>query len=199
MSDAEKYQSYEKGSEELVAVLVEDHMGWATSIAKSVARSWNLDWQIDGLDGGAYEGLLFCARRYDASTGVPFRAYARRRIHEASTEEARKSKSWQRGTSMGASVEQDSREISAKLFDVFPSLRDGVLPSTEAPGEDGWRMSIRQMLSGASIIAAFEASGSDNPEIAAEYKRLLEVIASLEPIHQAILWGVYWQGKSMRG
>ena len=200
METAEEYKGFEAGSDKLVARLVEENMGWATSIAKAVARAWNMDWQLDGLDGGAYEALLFCARRYDPVRGVPFRAYARRRIHEASTQEARKSKSWQLGVGANTQAEQDAREISAKLFDVFPELRDGLMPASGEgeSGEDAMRSSVRQMLAGASLIAAFKEAGIGNPESAVEYKRLLSVMAALDPVHQAIIWAVYWQGQSMR-
>ena len=197
METAEQYKGFEAGSDALVAKLVEENMGWTTSIAKAVARAWNMDWQLDGLDGGAYEALLFCARRYDPIRGVPFRAYARRRIHEASTQEARKSKSWQQGVGSNTQAEQDAREISAKLFDVFPELRDGLLPIGDGDGDD-MRSSVRQMLAGASLIAAFREAGVNNPESAVEYKQLLGVMSSLDPVHQAIIWAVYWQGQSMR-
>ena len=197
MEKSEDYRGFEAGSDELVAKLVEDNMGWATSIAKSVARAWNLDWQLDGLDGGAYEALLFCSRRFDPARGVPFRAYARRRIHEASSQEARKSKSWQQGVGANTQAEQDSREISARLFEIFPELRDGLLPAA-SDGEETVRTSVRQMLAGASLLAAFRDAGIQNPESALEYKGLLSVMAALEPVHQAILWAVYWQGQSMR-
>jgi DNA-directed RNA polymerase specialized sigma subunit len=199
MSTVEEYQGLEPGSDALVAKLVEENMGWATSIAKAVARAWNMDWQLDGLDGGAYEALLFCARRYDPARGVPFRAYARRRIHEASTQEARKSKSWQQGVGTNSQAEQDAREVSAKLFDVFPELRDGLLPVGDSEGgEDAMRSSVRQMIAGASLIAAFREAGIGNPESAVEYKQMLQVMAALDPVHQAIIWAVYWQGQSMR-
>lgn len=200
MSTENQYLELEIGSDELVNKLVEEHMGWATSIAKAVARSWNMDWQLDGLDGGAYEALLFCARRYDPARGVPFRGYARRRIHEGCTEEARKSKSWQRGTGSDSPGEQEAREISAKLFDVFPELRDGLLPASAEEGQSdaSVRTSIRQLLAGASLIAAFQQSGSENPEIALEYKRLIEILSHLEPVHQHIVWAVYYKGQSMR-
>lgn len=200
MSTENEYQAYEPASDELVNKIVEDHMGWATSIAKAVARAWNMDWQLDGLDGGAYEALLFCARRYDPSRGVPFRGYARRRIHEGCTEEARKSKSWQRGTGTNSQAERDAREVSARLFDVFPELRDGVLP-TSHEGDDSEasvRSSIRQLLAGASLIAAFQESGTENPEVALEYKRLIELLSQLESVHQHIVWAVYYKGQSMR-
>ena len=211
MTSTEEYKDLTPGSDALIERIVTDHLGWATSIAKSVARSWNMDWQLDGLDGGAYEGLLFCARRFDPSRGVPFRGYARRRIHEACTEEARKSKSWQRGTGTSSQQEQDAREVSAKLFDVFPELRSGYLPGSEDDGSGGGgssgggggedstvRGSVRQLLAGASLLAAFQESGTENPEIALEYKRLITAMASLEPVHQLITWCIYYKGQSMR-
>lgn len=196
----ENYQSYQAGSEALVEKLVQDHMGWATSIAKAVARAWNMDWQLDGLDGGAYEALLFCARRFDPTRGIPFRGYARRRIHEACTEEARKSKTWQLGTGSESDADQETREISAKLLDVFPELREGLLPPSAEEGESEMsiRNSIRQLLTGASLIAAFNESVSDNPELALEYKRLVQLLARLEPVHQQIIWAIYYKGQSMR-
>ncbi len=199
MDNLEEYQKHEPGSDGLVNLLVEEHLGWATSIAKSVARAWNLDWQLDGLDGGAYEALLFCARRYDPVRGVPFRGYARRRIHEASTQEARTSKSWQRGTGASTEADQEARELSAKLFNIFPELREGLLPGSSDSGETvSVRSSIRQLLAGASMIAAFEQSGAANPEVATEYKRLLGTLSELEPVHQEIVWAVYYKGQSMR-
>ncbi len=198
MDRDETYIAYEQGSDEIINKLTEDHLGWAKSIAKAVARAWNLDWQLDGLDGGAYEGLLFCARRYDPKQGVPFRAYARRRIHEAATEEARKSKSWSRGVGAHNSAEQEAREISVSLFNIFPELREGLLPVDTEDSEDSMRTSIRQLLTGASLLAAFQESGTDNPEIATEYKNLVRVMASLDSVHQMLIWAVYWKDQSMR-
>lgn len=198
MEKNEDYRAYTPGSEEIVTKLIEDHLGWATSIARAVARAWNLDWQLDGLDGGAYEGLLFCARRFDPSMGVPFRAYARRRIHEAATEEARKSKSWQRGVGSNSPEEQDAREISATLFNVFPELREGLLPVGFEGDEGDMRSSVRQLLAGANLIATCREQAADNPETLAQQGELLGVIRELEQVHQLILWSVYWNGQSMR-
>ena len=198
VSSVEELKKYVVGSDEIIARLVEENMGWAQAIARSVARAWNLDWQLDGLDGGAYEGLLFCARRYDPSMGVPFRAYARKRIHEASSEEARKSKAWQRGVGAGGDGDYEAREISFNLFDMFPELREGYLPSSESGGEDEVRSAIRNLLTSASVIAAFQENTTANPEAAVDYKRMLEGLAELEPVHQSIVWGIYWCGQSMR-
>ncbi len=194
------YAGHSAGSEDLVRTIVNENLGWSSAIARSVAKAWNLDWQLDGLDGGAYEALIFCARRFDPNMGVPFRAYARRRIHEAATEEARKSKSWQRGVGASTESEVAAREISYSLFHVFPELREGLLPVAEegTGDEDGMRRSIRQMLTSASVIAALQGFGSHSAEAAIDFKRLIELIASLESVHQEILWAIYWQGKSMR-
>ncbi len=198
MQNTEDYSGLEPGSELLVNRIVSDNMGWATAIAKSVARAWNMDWQLDGLDGGAFDALLFCSRRFDPSRGVPFRAYARRRIHEAATQEARKSKAWQKGVGTNSEADQLAREISARLFEIFPELREGMFPVGDAEGEEGVRGSVRQMLAGASLVAAFKESAVDNPELALEYKELLLTMSALDPVHQSIIWAVYWQGQSMR-
>ncbi len=201
------YIDYEPGSDEMVNKIVEDHQGWAISIARSVARSWNLDWQLDGIDGGAYEGLLFCARRYNPEMGVPFRAYARRRVHEASTSEARESKSWQKGVGAGSQVENDAREISARLLDIYEELRDGLLPTAITKDEsenenfnkeEAIRASIRQLLTSANLLSSFNESKNQNPEYAIEFKRMVNIILEMEVVHQQILWFIYWQGQSMR-
>lgn len=198
MTENHTQEDVEQASEELVEQLVSEHMGWASSIARSVARAWNMDWQLDGLDGGAYEALLFCARRYDPERGVPFKSYARRRIHEAATEEARKSRSWQKRVGANTESDQVAREISARLFEVYPELRDGVLPDVEGETLEKARDSIRQLLVSASLFASSPLVGTDSPDQALEYRELFRLLANLEPIHQQILWSVYWEGYSMR-
>ena len=82
---------------------------------------------------------------------------------------------------------------------MFPELRSGVLPTLgdDSEGGDVARSSVKQMLIGASVLAAFEEA-NDNPELIAQYKQILECIAELELVHQAIVWSVYWKGQSMR-
>lgn len=177
--------------------LVLEYRGWAESIARSVARAWNMDWQLDGLDGAAMEALIFCARRFQPDRGVPFKGYARKRIHEASTEAARKSRGWKRGLGTQSKEEHAAREISAELFNVFPELREGQLPVGEDGGDD-MRSAVRQLLVGASIAAAKQGITENLPDDLLDYKRMIVEIASLEPVHQMILWKTYWEGSSMR-
>ena len=179
--------------------LVLEHTGWAESIARSVARAWNLDWQQDGLDGAAMEALIFCSRRFSPERGVPFRGYARRRIHEASTEAARQSKGWSRDDS-GTRNERLAKEASVELLNLFPELRGGQLPGAldEASGEQGVRSSIRQLLVGATLVTTRQGLDAAGPDELLDYKKSLKFIATLELIHQLILWRMYWESESMR-
>jgi hypothetical protein len=188
-------------SEEEANALVVEHQGWAESIARAVARGWNMDWRLDGLDGAAMEALIFCSRRFDPSRGIPFKGYARKRIHEASTDAARKTKGWLRGSSGKASAEAKAREVSAELYGVFPELRDGYLPAQESgSGDDGdQRSAIRELLIGASVIATRQAASTDPlPDELLDYRRMVTVMAALEPTHQWLLYRVYWDGISLR-
>jgi hypothetical protein len=159
-----------------------------------------MDWRLDGLDGASMEALIFCSRRFDPARGIPFRGYARKRIHEAATEAARKTKGWSRASTKG-SAEARAREISAELYGVFPELRDGYLPAQEGgAGDDSDRRSaIRELLVGASIIASKQAASSDPlPDELLDYRRMVSVMALLEPTHQWLLYRVYWDGISLR-
>ena len=175
--------------------LVLEHQGWAESIARSVARAWNMDWQLDGLDGAAMEALLFCTRRFNPHLGVPFKGYARKRIHEASTEAAKKTRGWRRTKKTS---EDRSREISAQLLDVFPELRDGELPETDESGGSDPRAAIRQLLIGATLIAEAQESPNPLPDQVLDYKRMVTILTTLEPVHQLLMFRVYWDGISLR-
>lgn len=188
-------------SEEAANDLVVEHMGWAESIARAVARGWNLDWKLDGLDGAAMEALIFCSRRFDPQRGIPFKGYARKRIHEASTDAARKTKGWARTSSSKTAKEAKAQKLAMELYGVFPELRDGALPAQNAArGEDAAnRSAIRELLVGASILATKEAiAGDPQPDELMDYRRMVSVMASLEPTHQWLLYRVYWDGASLR-
>lgn len=177
-----------------------ENQGWTESIARSVARSWDLDWRLDGLDGAAMEALIFCSRRFKPDRGVPFRGYARKRIHEASTEAARKSKGWYRRSSSESGTVYKARVIAADLYSLYPELRDGELPLTEHTGsaDDDTRSALRNILVGAAFIAARQSTNSDLPDDILDYKRMIVAMAEIEPIHQELIWKIYWEGNSMR-
>lgn len=182
--------------------LVLEHQDWCEKIARAVARAWNLDWRMDGLDGAALEALIFCARRYQPARGIPFKGYARKRIHEAATEAARNSKGWNRGSGTQARSERLARAVSAELFDVFPELRAGQMPgmgdSTDK-GPSGARLAIQQLLVGASVIAAKQGLAAAQPDEMMDFKKMLMLMVDLEPVHQMLMWLLYWEGYSLRG
>jgi hypothetical protein len=178
--------------------LVTENTGWAESIARSVARAWSLDWRDDGLDGAALEALLFCARRFQPSRGVPFRGYARKRIHEAASDAARKSKGWRRGSSPG---DAKSREVSAALLALYPDLRAGELPVAGEDGGDGedlGRTAIRQLLVSATLIATRQTDTESSAEEIMDQRKMVTFMGDLDLVHRILLWKIYWEGISMR-
>ena len=183
--------------EEANALVVECRP-WAESIARAVARAWSLDWQLDGLDGAALEALIFCSRRFDTNLGVPFKGYARKRVHEASAEAAKKSRGWRRNYSK-KTPEAKAAAISYELYKAFPELRSGELPEVEGKPEDT-RASIQQMLVGASLIAAKHEIEDPSPsqETLLDIRKMIAVMVDLDPVHQLLLWKIYWEGSSLR-
>ncbi|NBW39732.1 hypothetical protein EBR25_01880 [bacterium] len=199
MSEDTPQDDQEGLSIEEANALVEEHRGWAESIARSVARGWNLDWQNDGLDGAAMEALIFCSRRFNPERGIPFRGYARRRIHEASTEAARVSKGWTRSGS-DTQFERLAKEVSIELFELFPELRSGAIPMSldQEEGDKAMRASIRQLLIGATLVTTRQGLASASLDDIVDTKRMVTFLAHLEVIHQIIIWRMYWHGDSMR-
>lgn len=185
-------------SQDEINELVEGNYAWSLSIAKNIARAWGLDFESEGLDGAAAEALLFCARRYDPEKKVPFKAYARRRIHEAASEAAKKSRGWIKPSSSLKRTEKLAREISAELFDIFPTLRAGNLP-TEDDSEQSIKVALQQLLISAALVSTKQGLSNETPEDNLEYKRVAEVLENLEPIHQELVWKIYWEGYSLRG
>lgn len=180
--------------------LVEENREWASSVTRAVARAWSLDNSTDGLESAGLEALIFCARRFKPSLGVPFRGYARKRIHEAASEEARKCKGLKRTAEEG---ESRVREVSLELLNIFPELRGGSLSfgdSDTPTGDAEMRIAIRNLLMGASLVAARQDMlSSSEPDAEVDLRRIVKTLATLEPVHQQIVWKVYWEGLSLRG
>ena len=55
------------------------------------------------------------------------------------------------------------------------------------------------MLVGANIIVARQGLAGSLPDDLLDYKRMLVVLTTLEPVHQLLIWKLYWEGLSMRG
>jgi hypothetical protein len=142
------------------------------------------------------EAILFCSRRYDPERGIPFKGYARKRIHEASSDAARKSKGWHKAGS-SSKAQQNAREVAVDLIDIFPELRSGHLPSS-GEGDDDTRSGIRQLLVGATMLSARQGIEGADPDDVLDIKKTVRLMATLEAIHQIILWRIYWETESMR-
>lgn len=187
-------------SREEADILIEENREWASAVTRSVARAWNLDNKSDGLESAGLEALIFCARRFKKDLGVPFRGYARKRIHEAASEEARKIKGLKRHAEDG---ESRVREVSLELLNIFPELRSGGLPfgdTDSATGDSEMRSAIRNLLMGASLVAAKQDMISNSePDAEVDLKKIVKTLATLDPVHQIIVWKVYWEGLSLRG
>lgn len=95
--------------------LVLEHLDWARGIAAAVAHKLPSWFTADDLTGPAEIGLIQAAERYQASTGVPFRAYARTRVYGACVDSARRREYKERGhQSLDEAVvgEDGPREVS---------------------------------------------------------------------------------------
>ena len=180
--------------------LVLEHKAWAEGIARAVARAWKLDWKLDGMDGAAFEALIFCSRRYSPDRGVPFKSYSRKRVHESSTDAARASKGWKRGAGTNSRTERLARAVSADLINIFPELKSGLLPMEQNSGEttQGQRIAIQQLLIGASIVTTRQGIESATPSERLDYKRMVKKMVVLHAVHQDLIWKVYWEGTSLR-
>ena len=80
-------------------------------------------------------------------------------------------------------------------------MREGRLPIREGSGNDDgdMRSAIRELLVGASVVATRQAIANDPlPDDLLDYKRMVGVMAALEPLHQWLLYRVYWDGLSLR-
>jgi len=192
---------YETLSIEDANQLVLDNRVWAEGVARAVARAWNLDWDLDGLDGAAMEALIFCARRFNPERGIPFKGYARRRIHEAATEAARRCRGWKRNAYAskkdGSKPRGRSQEVAIGLLNVYPELRSGSMFGGDEGGEI--RSNVRQLLMSATLIASTDSLDEPSAEEILDLKTILNIITTLELIHQLIIWKVYWEGLSLRG
>lgn len=100
-----------------------------------------------------------------------------------------------------SAAERRAQELSAELYGVYPELRDGRLPISEPSGNEDAdaRSAIRELLIGASLIATREAIAEGPlPDELMDYRRMVTVMAVLEPVHQLLLYKVYWDGISLR-
>jgi hypothetical protein len=93
-----------------------------------------------------------------------------------------------------------ARELSAEILHIFPELREGRLPAVEVSAavyKGDRRSSIRQILVGAALLSAHQVGGLDFDE-SVDYKSAVQLMATLDVVHQMLLYSIYWEGTSLR-
>ncbi|MGB0722221.1 MAG: RNA polymerase sigma factor FliA [Gammaproteobacteria bacterium] len=106
MSAVKQYLDVQQGSTD---ELVLGHRDLVHQIAHHLRARLPASVQVDDLTQAGMEALLTCARGYDASTGVPFAAYARPRVRGAMIDELR------RGNWTPRSIHAKARAISQAI------------------------------------------------------------------------------------
>lgn len=122
--------------------LIEQHIVWARRIAAKVAGSLPTWFTVDDLIGPAELALVETAAEYDPSRGIPFRAYAIRRIEGACLDSARRNEYRERAH--GELTEEI--QVIAETEPETPFSRAPYLPNLK-PGlvwEYAWRLPIEQ-------------------------------------------------------
>jgi RNA polymerase sigma factor (sigma-70 family) len=74
-----------------------EHLDWARGIARHVSTTLPTWFAYEDLAGAAEIGLLQAAERWNPSHGVPFRAFAARRVHGACMDAVRRREYRERG------------------------------------------------------------------------------------------------------
>jgi RNA polymerase sigma factor for flagellar operon FliA len=103
--------------------LAVDHLGWATSIARKIARRVPQWIGRDDLEGAAMMGLVEATRRFQPSRGQTFAAFAERRIRGAVLDELR------RGDIMSRQARQSARKVKEAVRELEQQL--GRAPARE--------------------------------------------------------------------
>jgi RNA polymerase sigma factor for flagellar operon FliA len=141
--------------------LVMEHVSLVKTLAQRLAQRLPSQVQVSDLISVGVLGLIDAAGRYKASTGVPFDAFARRRVHGAMLDSLREldwaPRSLRRmrrdvDTAVGTlrrtlGREPEEKEIAAQLQITVPeyermleqlrTLDIGTIRSLDAPNEDG--------------------------------------------------------------
>lgn len=177
--------------------LIQEHIPYAKALAAKVRRRAGLPRRVEmqELEGWALLGLTEAAQRFDASRGIPFGAYAQRRIVGAVLNGIGK---MHQATE---SVRQKARRL-ARLQDTLPEV-DG--PAVEA--QDAASQLIRSIdRAGSSVLMqrwgdAAEAVCLDDPaeDVAHEESldRLRGAIAELDEQTRRVVTLYYFEDKSM--
>ncbi len=176
-------------------------------IANQVARTIGIGTEYDDLLSAGREGLLDAARKYDATRGVPFRAYANFRVRGAVIDGVRKhSRLPRRAYERLAAMEASGAVSEGELDCVFLGATQGL-----GAGEAERRLAehLANMATAAAAACGLSSDGESpddnpkstlNPENQLERAELLDLIQrhidDLAPGEAGVIRAYYFQDKS---
>ena len=170
----------DKSAAELARELVHRELGLVEIVAKQVFSTTCGVVELDELLSAGREGLFEAARRFDASQGVPFRAYANYRVRGAIFDAIRKASWLPRRTQQRIKALQAAGLISeGAVAHVFRDIDDLV---HERVTQDSLDEHLAAVVTAAAASAEFEDSGesavvADNdPEESVARSEMLELI-----------------------
>ena len=179
------------------------------ALASQIARSIGSAVDHDDLRGAGREGLFDAARKYDASRGIPFRAYASLRVRGAILDGVRRQahlprRAHERFAALEAALVQEEGALGVAYSSAGSHL---------APGEAERRMA--EHLANVATAAAFGAAAQSdptssigttddenpNPEEQLARAELLELVRrtmeEMAPDEAGVIRSYYFEGKSL--
>ena len=156
-------------------------------VARQVRRSLGAGVELDDLVSYGREGLLDAARRFDASRGVPFRAYANFRVRGAVVDGVRAAARLPRRVHERLRALESARQVSEGAAE--DALGGGPPPGTAADAERALTAHLAAMATAMAVgLVAEPARGEegelttidagDNPEDAVGRAELLDRVQS---------------------
>jgi RNA polymerase sigma factor FliA len=114
-------------------IALDDPLAWIESVARQVARRTGAWGELDDLVGLGAQGFVDAERRFDASRGVPFAAYARSRVEGAMLDGLRASAAQHHSVPRAA---REAGEAGDRFRARFASARaEGLLAATLEDGD----------------------------------------------------------------
>jgi RNA polymerase sigma factor FliA len=178
-----------------VDALIEGHMAMARRIAASLyARRHVQDHAFEDFHQFALIGLVESARRYDASSGVPFEAYAATRVRGAVLNGVRSLSEQQEQISMRARLARERAEsLRGRDEDSPPADAFEALVARTIGSAIGYMLQDSGMYCEGELAAP--DSGYERMELQQLAQRVQHCLALLPPRQQRLLRGHYLQGE----
>lgn len=195
------------GQHSTALALFESELSLVNVVAKQVFRNINELVELEELLSAGREGLFEAARRFDASQGVPFRAYANYRVRGAILDAVRKA-SWlpRRNQERMLALQAAGLVSEGAVAHVFANIDD--LNAREFTS-DSLEEHLAAVVTAGSILAETggpaapdaDTSIDSNPEEACANSELLDLIraeiSNLNPTEAQVIRHMYLENHSL--